>query len=295
MAQVRVLDQARVAAEVGGRIIELPVRVGQTVTQGSVLSRLDDTDYRIALERAQAQAGLVEARLGLAEVQLEQARSLSARGFTSADGLHIRETELAVLRGELAVARQALSAAKVQLTRSVVRAPFDGVVSARQASVGDYASPGQVLVTLASQAGTELHANVPVAQLDSLLKSNDIQFWVDGQPFDVQVLRVVPLVEAAGQMQLVVLDGADDVPPGRAGELRWRDSVAYLPASFVVERGGQTGVWLERDGQPVFHPVPNASPGRPVALDMPLDVRVVDQGRLTLGLTAAPIQLLPGD
>lgn len=290
-AQVRALDEARVSAQVAGRILALPVRVGEVVSKGSLLARLDDTDYRIALTQAQAQLGLFEARLALSQAQLEQAQGLAARGFASADALRIRETELAVVRSELAVARETLKVAQVNLGRTELRAPFDGVVRARHASLGDQAQPGQPVITLASSADSEIHASVPASRVAGLLKSAHIHFWVEGEAHAVQIVRVMPLVEAAGQVQLVVLGSAAALPPGRAGELRWTDPVPHLPASYVLEYAGQRGVWIELAGAPVFQALPHAQPGRPVALDWPLEQPVVDQGRLTLGVPMATRQL----
>ena len=292
-ARVEALDQARVAAEIGARIERIEVRVGDIVGTGDVLLRLDDTDYRIAADRARAHVDLLAARLSLAEAQLEQARALARQGFVSADGLRIRETELAVTRSELVAARQALDAARVALARTVVRAPFDGVVRERLASTGDYASPGVPLLVVASIRDTEIHALVPESQVSSLVESTAVEFRVDNATHAVVVSRVMPLVEAAGQTRRVILAGPPELPPGRSGELRWRLAVPHLPADYLVQREGQPGLWLERDGEPFFLVLPEVATGRPVALDLPLDTRVIDEGRHALGLTPAPAQL-PG-
>ena len=292
-ARVEALDQARVAAEVGARIERVEVRVGDTVSTGDVLLRLDNTDYRIAADRASAQVDLLSARLALAEAQLEQARTLARQGFVSADGLRIRETELAVTRSELAAARQALDAARVALARAVVRAPFDGVVRERLASTGDYASPGAPLLVLASTRDTEIHALVPEAQVSGLIEGAAVEFRVGSVAYPVSVSRVLPLVESAGQTRRVIVAGPPELPPGRSGELRWRLATPHLPADYLVQREGQPGLWLERDGQPFFLALPEVATGRPIALDLPLDTRVIDEGRHALGLAPAPAQL-PG-
>lgn len=292
-ARVEALDQARVAAEIAGRIERLEVRVGDQVARGEVLLRLDDTDYRIAADRAHTQVELLAARLALAEAQLAQSRSLAARGFVSDEALRIRETELAISRSELAAARQALEAARVALARSTLRAPFDGVVRERLASTGDYATPGTPLLVLASIANTEIHALVPATQVNGLLHGEALHYMIEGVAYPVSVARVVPLVEAAGQTQRVILDGPPTLSPGRAGELRWRLATPHLPADYLLHHQGQAGVWLERHGTPVFVAVPEAAAGRPFAVDLALDTRVIDAGRHALGLPPAPRQL-PG-
>lgn len=292
-ARVEALNQARVAAEVAARIEHIEVRIGDKVSADAVLLRLDQTDYRIATDRAAAQVEVLTARLALSEAQLDQSRKLAERGFVSADGLRIRETELAVTRSELAAARQALDAARVALGRTVLRAPFDGVVIERLASSGDYASPGVPLLVIASTDDTEVHALVPEAQVSGLVESGTIEFRVDDATYEVSASRVLPVVEAAGQTRRVILTGPPELPPGRSGELRWRLATPHLPADFLVQHEGQPGVWLERDGQPHFLTRPAAATGRPVALNLPTDTLVIDVGRHALGLAPAPVQL-PG-
>lgn len=292
-ARVEALDQARIAAELGARIERIEVRIGDSVEAGDVLVRLNDTDARIAVDGAQARIELIAARLALAEAQLAQTRTLADQGYVSADGLHIRETELAVTRSELASARQALAAAQVALDRTRVRAPFAGVVRDRLASTGDYASPGVPLLVLASTRYTEIHALVPEAQLSDLMLSPAMAFRVDDADYPVTISRRLPLIEAAGQTRRVILSGPPELPPGRSGELRWRVATPHLPADYLAYHQGQTGIWLEQDGEPAFLPLLDIATGRPIPLDLPHDTRVIDEGRHALGLTPAPAQL-PG-
>lgn len=286
-ARVEALNESRIGAEVAGRIEALPVRVGQAVTAGEPLARIDAAEYRIAVDRAAAHVKLMETRASLARAQFEQSRTLAGRGFISDDGLRIRETELAVLQSELAAARHALAAARLSLERTVIRAPFDGIVRERLASVGDFAAPGMPLLVLASTADVEIHARVPDAQVGTLQEADAWQLWIGDAAHPLRLERVPPLVEAAGQTRTVVFSSAAQLAPGSAGEVRWRAPTPHLPAEYVVQRDGRSGVWLERDGAAAFVDLPVASAGRPVAVTWPLDTRVIDEGRFSLGLPPA--------
>ncbi|MEI2421673.1 hypothetical protein V6O07_15465, partial [Arthrospira platensis SPKY2] len=101
---------------------------------------------------------------------------------------------------------------------------------------------------VASIRDTEIHALVPESQVSSLVESTAVEFRVDNATHAVVVSRVMPLVEAAGQTRRVILAGPPELPPGRSGELRWRLAVPHLPADYLVQREGQPGLWLERDG-----------------------------------------------
>lgn len=289
-AQVESLNQSRIASEVAGRIEALAVRVGERVEANAELARIDATDYRIAVSRAAAQVELVESRLRLAEAQLEQSRALAARGYISEDGLRIKRTELEVLRSELAAARLALAAARQPLARTVIRAPYAGVVRERLASVGDLAAPGTPLLILASTNGTEIHARIATAQIAGMKAAGAWTLQVDEHTHTLRLERVLVVVEAAGQTQTVVFAGDDELAPGLAGEVRWRTVAPHLPGEYVVRYNGELGVWLEREGKAEFQPLPDAAVGRVVPVAWPLTTRVIDEGRFGLGVSPAPAQ-----
>lgn len=284
LAQAVATNEARLAAEVGGRIEALSPRVGEAVTKGQEVARIDAASYRIALEQARAQAELVENRIRLAEAQLAQARALAGRGYTSADAQRVKETELAVHRSELDAARQSVAAAQLQLRRTVVRAPYAGIVRERLASVGDLAAPGTALLVLSAVGDTEIHARVPAAQVASLKAAGSWRLVAGEASYALQLKRVSPVVDAAGQAQDAVLVAKASVPPGLAGELRWKSRVPHLPSGYVQQREGALGAWVVRQGAPVFVPLPRAEVGRPVAVDWSPDTAVVDAGRFGLGL-----------
>ncbi len=285
--QARVIpaEEARLAAEVSGRVLRLPARVGEAVAQGASVVELDASGYRIDVARAEAQVGLVANRIRLAESQLAQSEALAARGFVSPEGLRIRQTELAVLRSEAQAARESLAAARLALTRTAVRAPFAGVVKERNASVGDLAAPGTPLVTLTALGDPELRALVPVEQVPAL-RAAQPQLVVGEQAVAVAVRRVSPLVDRGSQAQEVVFVADGPLPPGLAGEVRWRSPTPWLPASHIQQRSGKLGTYVERGGQPVFVALPGAQTGRPARVDWSPDTRVVDGGRQALGLAA---------
>jgi len=279
-------EEARIAAEVGARVVAMPARTGAAVARGAELVRLDDAAFRIELERARAQVALIDSRIGLARAQLDQARALATRGFISADGLRIRETELGVLQRERDAARAAQAAAELALARTVIRAPFAGVVRERLAAVGDLAAPGTPLLSLAASADAEVHARVPAVQVDGLLAAAPPTLVAGGAEHPLRIVRVSPVLDAAGQARDVILAAASALPPGLAGELRWRSRVPHLPPAYLQQREGRLGAWRVRGAEPEFVVLPEAQAGRAAAVDWPADTQVVDEGRFAIGLEA---------
>ncbi|MCS7100056.1 MAG: efflux RND transporter periplasmic adaptor subunit, partial [Burkholderiaceae bacterium] len=165
-ASVVARNESRLAAEIAARIVAIPVDVGQRVAAGAVVVQLDDADARLALVQAEAAFAAAQARLALAESQLARARELRAQAFISPEALTQRETELAVVRAEVGSAEAALAAARRTLQKTVVRAPFAGVVMARPGQVGEIAQPGAPLLVLKDAAPPEIASPIPAALAD---------------------------------------------------------------------------------------------------------------------------------
>ncbi|MCB1907820.1 MAG: efflux RND transporter periplasmic adaptor subunit [Rhodocyclaceae bacterium] len=281
-ATVHARDEARISAEVAGRIEELAARVGQAIDEGAVLAHLDDRSHRIEVRRARAALSLVDKRIRLAESQLARSERLADENFVSDDALKVQRTELEVLSAEREAAVQALAAAQLELARTTIRAPFDGVVRERLASVGELAAPGTALLILAATDQAEIRAAVPIAQLAELRAAERLLLAAGGREREVRIVRVSGVVDTEGQTREVVLRGDEGLPPGLAGELRWRSPLPHLPAGFLQLRGGHLGAFVIEAGEPVFVPIDGAEFGRPAAVDWPLTTEVVDEGRLGL-------------
>lgn len=277
-------NESRLTSELSARIDSLPASLGSSVKKGSVLVKLDDRQYRLAVDQAAAQLSLQENRRKLARLQLEQTRALSNSQFVSAQALAQRETELAVIDSEISIARTSLAQAKLALDKTVIRAPFDGVVKERLAAVGETASPGQVLLSLSQQNDSELRARVPQADITSLQQAGKWQFRSQGKDYALKLLRIAPQLDSRTQTREVIFAPANEAPAaGSSGQLQWRAVLPAIPARLIVEYQGKRGVWRETAGKLQFVALPQAQAGRPLTVDWPLDTRLVDEGRFALG------------
>ena len=123
-----------VRAETVGRIVARPVELGDRVTAGDVLCRVSMDDRGARLVEAQA-------AVRQAHIEYRGSLQLQARGFQS-------ETVIATARARLAASRARLESIELDIARTRVRAPFDGMVEVTHVEVGDYAQPGANCVTL---------------------------------------------------------------------------------------------------------------------------------------------------
>ncbi len=288
-AQVVARNEARIAAEVGGVVQRWSADVGQPVRAGQPLAWLDATDLELSRERARAARDAARARLELVQAQLRRARELQAQGFLSPEALNARETELALQSAELASAEAALQSAERQLGKAVIRAPFTGTVTQRLAQQGETVAPGAVLFVLAQTDGMELQATLAPAEVAELRAGAQPRFESDdGQVRAARLLRVVPTVAPATRLQTARLAlSGPALPPGTAGLLRWAAPHPHVPATLLVRRDTQLGVFtVEGDGAAArarFVPLPGAQEGRPAAAaQLPHDMRLVVHGQQAL-------------
>lgn len=147
--------QATVSAKITGKLAQLFIEEGVHVKEGDVVAKLDDRNATAALLQAkaavtQAESTLLQAKAAAADIAPIYARDrkMAAAGVISATALDQskanydgKQTDVAVAQGNLAVRRAALEIAQRDLDDTIVRAPFTGVVTSKNAQPGEIVSP----------------------------------------------------------------------------------------------------------------------------------------------------------
>ncbi|HXS03118.1 MAG TPA: efflux RND transporter periplasmic adaptor subunit, partial [Rhodanobacter sp.] len=147
--------QATVSAQITGTLTAVLIEEGDHVTKGQVLARLDDSAYKAGLQTARAQAAAAQALVAQYQAQLVQNQHDSARlqklaqqGLVSKQAAEQARTLVDSTRAQLAAQRKQSAAAAAQAVQAevnfdytVVRAPFSGVVTTKDAQVGEIISP----------------------------------------------------------------------------------------------------------------------------------------------------------
>jgi RND family efflux transporter MFP subunit len=300
-ASVVSANESRIAVEVAGRLVDLPVAAGAQVAKGALLARIDDADYRLAVARAEAAAQQARARSELAAAQLARARELARQNFLSGDAAEIRATELEIARADLLAAEAQLATVRNQLAKTTVRAPFSGTVRSRSGQVGEIVAPGTVLLTLVDASGIEAVAELPAGDAELIGEAADFRFVAGGAEWPVTPLRRSAVVDPQTRLVEVRFAFAASPPPvGTAGRLRWRDGADSLGAEFFVRRGLAYGVFVIDGERARFLPVAGVQEGRPARVVLPPLTQIVSRGHESLQdgdavvlAAAAPVTPLP--
>jgi len=263
-------DELPLGAEQGGlAIVQVAAEEGDHVTKGQLLARLDDSVLRAEL--AQADAAVAQAEATLAKTQAmaataandgRRARELSKNGFMSSQVAEQRETTLATAQADVNVARQALETAKAvreeraaQLAQTEIRAPTDGIVSKRTATLGNVVAVGQQLFRMIRDARVELRAEVPESDLPLLKAGLPVSITVgDAEPrqFTGKIRLMGATVDPQSRIGIVYVALPEDplLKPGMfvRGIIETGDAaVLQVPEEAIVFKDAKPAVFVVGD------------------------------------------------
>jgi len=279
-ATVLSLNRSQISVESPGLLLHLPVRVGDSVTEGQPLAILDCRETQVMLKQAKAAHRSAQARLTLAQRQIKRTRSLLKERNISEEVLNQREADLNTSLADVASSEAVMEKAALDVEQCHIQAPFAGIVVERVAGEGEWVSPGQPLLKLIDNERLEVSAQIPLDQVDSMAQSAGFLLRTNSRSYDLTLRSLLPVVDALGRNQEARLEFKGRMSlPGSSGRLTWQSAKPHLPADIPVRRNGVLGLFLEREGIAHFHPIQGALEGRPVAIDLPPGSRIIVEGR----------------
>jgi RND family efflux transporter MFP subunit len=279
-------QEISVIPQISGRVVEVAPGfvAGGFFRRGEVLFRVDDADYRLAVDKAQAAMAKAEYELATMEGQARIAREEWDR-LKLADGqqpnpLVVYEPQLKNARAALLSARAALGQAELDLDRTVLRAPFNALVRSEALDLGQYLRAGTSVAVLAGTDQAEIVLPLPLQDLDWLQlprrgesgegAAATVRLAGAGQNYDWagRLVRTLGDVDPQGRMFRVVVEvddpyglqsrqaGRPELAIGSFVEVLLQGKtladVAVLPASALRDDGT---VWVMNDTHLKIRPV----------------------------------------
>ncbi len=254
--------RADLRAEVAAVVTQVLKDNGEAVKRGELLMRLDDTSIRESLQSANAGARAATQAFEQAQRQVERLKTLQAQGMTSAQALDDAEGRRNAAQSELVAARGRVVSAQQQLRRTEVRAPFDGVVSERKASVGDTAAVGKELVKVIDPRGMRFEGLISADRMAEVKTGQRVAFRINGfgdDEFAGTVSRIDATANATTRQVEVMVAFAEGAKAPRVAGLYAEGriasggaAVARIADASVVRSGDNaqsTHVWRVKDGR----------------------------------------------
>ena len=233
------------AAELGGVITEMKVSKGETVSQGTVLARIDHRNWEAQHRQAQ-----IEARD--AERDLERWKRMAAEGAVS-------QSEFDAVKRRHALAEIALELAEILLDKSYVRAPLDGIIDNKLLEAGAYVNEGQNIFRFIDPTPMKVTLNIPERDVAMIRIDQKIDIHPHAIKKDTPIQARVSFVaqEAPPPTFSYPAELVVEEPPSslRAGmivdvevERAVLENVLAVPLTAVVPRRGEHVVFIYRDG-----------------------------------------------
>jgi RND family efflux transporter MFP subunit len=244
--------KADMRAEVSAVVLQVLKENGDVVRRGDVLVRMDQTSIRDNLNSAEDNARNATQSLDQAERNLQRLKTLRASGMTSLQALDDAEVRRNGATSELSASNARAVLARQQLERTMVRAPFDGVVSERKVSAGDTASIGKELLKVIDPTSMRFAGRVSADKVSMVSVGQAVGFRINGyagQEFRGKVTRVDPSANDVTRQVEVLVSFNDAKQPSVSGlyaegTIESANVKALtLPESVLVRAGDKASVW----------------------------------------------------
>jgi membrane fusion protein, multidrug efflux system len=243
--EIEAMQSVELRPDIEGRIAEILVREGAEVRRGTPLFKVDDAELKAEVDRA-------EAERDLAQQSLARTRDLLAQKASSQSELERAEATARSTAAQLALL-------KVRLDRTLVRAPFSGIVGERTVSLGDYVTTSSPLVSLQTVSPQRAAFQVPERYADRLKSGQTVTFRVaalPGKVFSGRVDFVDPVVQLPARTITVkaqVPNPRRELQSGMFIEVRLatavRPDAVVIAEDAVLPLQGNNFVWVAANGK----------------------------------------------
>ena len=277
--------EATVSSKITGKILDVLVEEGTRVDAGEILAHLDASNTEASLRLAQAQLDSArkalaetDANLAFAETDLKRQHELAASKIISPADLDRAESSARALRGrherelsEIAIAERQIDVWKQQLDDTVIRAPFPGVVTSKNAQPGEMISPMSSggftrtgVCTLVDMASLEIEIDVNESYINRVVPNQPVVATLDSYPdwqIPAHVIAIIPTADRQ-KATVKVRVGFEKLDPrmlpdmgvkvafqSTAAEAKVAARAIVVPATALRQRDGRDIVWIAHEGR----------------------------------------------
>jgi RND family efflux transporter MFP subunit len=252
---VEAVDETTIAAQTNARVLALPVDVGDPVRKGDVLVRFSDVEQQSGRRGAAAVVAAARAEYQDAEINWKRMQAVVGQGYVSRAQMDTATANRDSARANLNAAEATLRSAGQQAGYTVVRAPFDGVVTRRFVNVGEAVQSGpptpQPLIALAALDALRVDVVVPQGAVDAIRASPRASVVLDGgRRVPAARVSVFPYADPSTHSFRVRIElpaGGSGLYPGMTVKVAFAVGAAtrlLVPVSALVTRGELSGVYV---------------------------------------------------
>jgi membrane fusion protein (multidrug efflux system) len=222
-------DIAYITPATNGTVKSISVVDTQSVKAGDILVTLDDTDAHIALMQAEANLARAETEFARAETNLKRRQTLASRGYVSTEELDNFANAFKVAKANLDLVNATLDQARLDLGRTIIRAPVDGIVAKRDVQLGQRIVAGAHLLSIIPISQMYVNANFKEVQLKKVKVGQPVELHADLYGSSVTYRgHVAGLAAGTGSAFAVI--------PSQNATGNWIKVVQRLPVRIELEK-----------------------------------------------------------
>lgn len=268
---------ADVSAAFNGKVISVPIEVGQKVGEGTVLVKLDDSQLNAQLSQAQAnyantanqaESSQNQAKINLdnAQKNLDRTKGLYAEGAVAKTKLEEDQKAYDLALTQYNASRTAtgtstssskanIDSIHVQIANATIKSPISGVVLNKNIVVGENATIGTPLVTVADMSVLKLKGTIPQEAIPYIKQGDLVELFTDIYPdktFQGTIKNIAQMSVSTGSYfpVEVTIPNNENLPSGISAhtEIKAKGTKhVIVPTSAVVENDGQSYVFIIKD------------------------------------------------
>lgn len=243
-------EQTEIRPEITGRIVKLNIPEGSFVKKGTLLVKLFDEDLQAQLKKLQVQ-------LQINAKTAERQKELLTIGGISQQEYDLSELAVNNLKADIDLV-------KVEISKTEIRAPFDGRIGLKAISDGAYITPTNLITTISQVGQLKMEFSVPEKYSDLMRKGRLVTFTIAGTPkkFNAAILATESVIEANTRtlrVRTVVKGSNPSLVPGAFAKVGLKldenDKALIIPTQAVIPQARNKRVIVYANGAPKFQEV----------------------------------------
>jgi RND family efflux transporter MFP subunit len=237
-------QRSEVTADTQGKVVSVLVERGQRVKMGQAVVQLDVRNAALSSREAQANLESARAQKLLAEQECKREQVLFDKGAITRSEYDRQMTQCTSTLQQVSAAQARADMITKSVSDGLVRAPFDGQVTEKSVSPGEWVAPGRTLFTLVDDDPLRIELSVPEAGVRAIQKGQKVDLTAVAQPGKTYTASVTRIGGEIGKSRSLIveatLDPQTDLVPGMFAEAHvtiGQTPRPVVPAEAVVQRG----------------------------------------------------------
>lgn len=249
-------QRSEVTADTQGKVVAVLIERGQRVKMGQAVVQLDVRTAALSAREAQANLESARAQKQLAEEECKRAQTLLDKGAITRSEYDRQVTQCTSTLQQVSAAQARADMITKSISDGLVRAPFDGQVTEKSVTPGEWVAPGRTLFTLVDDDPLRIELSVPESEVRKIQKGQKVQVTVVAQPDKIYTATVSRIGGEVGKSRALIVEATlasqGELVPGMFAEANIvidETQLLAIPAHAVVKHGKSSHTFVAVSGE----------------------------------------------